>query len=276
VHILFLKTEEPVSIWVLVFFLLPFILGLLYAIWASARYYYWYNLKPMDRHYKTILEQYFIYYQNLPASLKPMFERRVALFIRAKDFYGQQGLKVTDDMRVLIAATGVQITFGFKFFQLPRFNKIFIYPDAYYSRQTKKKHKGEVYPLGRLIKLSWNNFLKGFADPKDGINLGIHEMTHAMSLENRYASNGVSNFINRSAYRTWQNYAHIEMENIRNGKTDFFRAYASSNIEEFMAVSIEVFFERTEDFYDYNPMLYKATCNLLNQDPLPNKLKNRS
>tara|TARA_R110002050_G_scaffold147017_1_gene272653 strand:- start:32576 stop:33403 length:828 start_codon:yes stop_codon:yes gene_type:complete len=253
--------------------LVPFLFGLSYLIYVTVRYFYWYNIKPIEPQYKRVLEKYFVYYNNLTPALKGVFERRVSLFVRAKDFYGQHGLEVTDEMRVLIAATGVQITFGFKFFQLPRFTKIFIFPEEYYSRITKKKHKGEVHPMGRVIKLSWNNFLKGFENPSDGINLGLHEMTHAMSLENSFASNGVSNFINPSAYRVWHKLAVTEMNIIRTTNNSIFRKYAATNIEEFLAVSVEVFFEQTVQFYEYNPMLYKATCNLLGQDTLPRKMK---
>ena len=271
-HLLFLSADNDAP-WIGIFlFFSPILLGIGYGIYISARYYYWYNIKPIDHHSKSILEKYYPYYYNLPGSLKGMFERRVILFIRAKDFYGQEGLEVTHEMKVLIAASAVQITFGFKFFQLPRFTKIFIYPHSYYSRHTKKRHKGEVFPLGKIIKLSWDNFLKGFGDPTDGINLGFHEMTHAMSLENKFHSNGVSSFINAKAYRIWKQLAKHEMDLIKSEQSTFFRKYAATNLEEFLAVSVEVFFEQTNSFYEYNPQLYKATCLLLNQDPLPNKL----
>lgn len=257
----------------LLIFLIPFFIAIAYAVFVSVRYFYWYNLKPIEPHYKRILEKYFTYYTHLTPQLKGVFERRVSLFVRAKEFYGQDGVKVTDEMRVLIAATGVQITFGFKFFQLPRFTKVFIYPKEYYSEITQKKHKGEVHPFGKVIKLSWNNFLKGFENPNDGINLGLHEMTHAMSLENSFSSNGVSSFINPSAFRVWKKFATNEIETIRTTNKSIFRKYAATNLEEFLAVSVEAFFEQTIEFYEYNPMLYKATCNLLGQDPLPGKMK---
>jgi Mlc titration factor MtfA (ptsG expression regulator) len=66
------------------------------------------------------------------------------------------------------------------------------------------------------------------------------------------------------------------MEEIRETDNSIFRKYGATNIEEFLAVSVEVFFEQTEAFYAYNPMLYKATCNLLMQDPLPNKQRRSS
>lgn len=191
--------------------------------------------------------------------------------MRGKTYYGKEGLEITDEMRILVAATAVQITFGFKFFQLPRFSKILIYPTQYYSKQTKKHHKGEVYPMGRWIRLSWDNFLHGFGDPHDGINLGLHEMTHAMSLENRIRTNGAHSYINPKAFAQWKPLALAEMERIKRQEKSIFRDYASVNLEEFLAVSVEVFFEQTEAFLAYHPALYTATKLVLNQDPLSNR-----
>lgn len=265
--LVFLEVDNMSSgVYTLLFFI-PFIIALVYALYLILKYHYWYNHRPIEKHFKLILELYYDYYRNLPTELKGTFERRVALFIRGKRYYGQHGLEVTDEMRVLIAATAVQITFGFKFFQLPRFSKIFIYPEKYFSQRSQKHHKGEVNPMGKLIKLSWDNFLHGFKDAEDGINLGLHEMTHAMSLENRIKSNGTHSFINSQAHAHWKKLATTEMEKIKNTNDSIFRKYASVNIEEFLAVSVEVFFEKPKAFKQYHPSLFTATCRLLNQYP---------
>lgn len=271
--IIFLNVEAVEETNYLLIFLIPFVLVIAPAMFLALRYHYWFKYRPIEPHYKVILEKYYGYYRNLSSDLKGDFERRVSLFIRGKTYYGKDGIEITDEMRVLVAATAVQITFGFKFFQLPRFSKILIYPTQYYSEQTKKHHKGEVYPMGRWIRLSWDNFLHGFGNPNDGINLGLHEMTHAMSLENRIRSNGAHSFISPRAYAQWKPLALAEMEKIKRKEKSLFRAYASVNLEEFLAVSVEVFFEQTQQFSQYHPELYKSTCYLLQQDPLPGMLK---
>ncbi len=269
--LIFLETDQVSSGVLTLLFLTPFIIVVPYALYLVFRYNYWYNHRPIEKHYKLILERHYAYYRDLPIELKGPFERRVALFVRGKTYYGQHGLEITDEMRVLVAATAVQITFGFKFFQLPRFSKIFIYPKKYFNQHTKKHHKGEVYPMGKLIRLSWDNFLHGLKDPEDGINLGLHEMTHAMSLENRIKSNGAHSYIDPQAHALWRKLAIAEMEKINRKEKSLFRAYAGTNLEEFLACSVEVFFEQTQQFNDYHPALYQATCRLLKQDPLPNK-----
>jgi Mlc titration factor MtfA (ptsG expression regulator) len=239
-----------------------------YVVFVNSRYFYWYHIRSIEPEKKIILQKYFLYYRRLPHNQKKRFENRVALFIRSKDWYGQDGLEITQEMKVLVAATAVQITFGFAIYQLPQFTKIFIYPKEYYNEQTKNYHKGEVSPMGKIIKLSWNNFLKGYNDPKDGINLGLHEMTHAMSLENRFTKNGVSNFISPRARAHWRKLAIEEIHHIKTKGDSLFREYAATNLEEFLAVTVEVFFEQPNEFNKYHSRLFRATCDLLNQYPV--------
>ena len=272
--LIFLEVNDMSSgVYTLLFFT-PFIIGGVYALYLIFRYNYWFNHRPIEKHYKLILERYYEYYRDLPDELKGPFERRVALFIQGKTYYGQHGLEITDEMRVLVAATAVQITFGFKFFQLPRFSKIFIYPQKIFqSTNQKNTIKERCIPWEKLIRLSWDNFLHGLKDPEDGINLGLHEMTHAMSLENRIKSNGAHSYIDPKAHALWRKLAIAEMTKINRKEKSLFRGYAGTNLEEFLACSVEVFFEQTQEFNDYHPALYQATCRLLKQDPLPNKLK---
>lgn len=122
--------------------------------------------------------------------------------------------------------------------------------------------------MGKIIKLSWDNFLKGFSNPNDGINLGLHEMTHAMSLENQFSGNGVSGFISPLTFSKWRQLAEMEMVQLKAGQKSLFRNYASTNLEEFLAVTVEVFFEQPNQFKEYHPVLFMETCNLLNQYPV--------
>lgn len=251
---------------------LAFFLGALYALFYVLKniiqYQYWKHFRPLPEDSKTILNQYVSYYKNLSIKQKRQFERRVALFERSKYFIGKNGLQVTEEMQILISATAVQLTFGFKYFQLPRFQTIYIYPDIYIDRVTKRKHKGGVNPRAKSISLSWNHFLDGFKNPHDGINLGYHEMTHALSLENRYTGNYAHSFINANVYQHWKDSAKLEMQKIKTSDNPFFRKYASVNLEEFLAVTVEVFFEKPNEFKAYHPSLFHLTCKLLNQFPV--------
>jgi Mlc titration factor MtfA (ptsG expression regulator) len=247
--------------------LMPVVVGFLIL------YYYWrYRHKLLTRpldlaEVRDILKQYFAYYNILPASDKVHFEQRVVHFIQEKRFIPRGFRKVTLEMKVLIAASAVQLTFGLPEVILQHFNKILIYPRQYFSVITKSYHKGEVNPGVGAIVLSWESFLEGYAKPHDSFNLGLHEMAHALKLEN-LIDNEEFGFFPEKIMEQWRQQAALVIQNVQDGQNLFFRPYATTNEDEFFAVAVENFFERPKVFYEQFPMLYTTLVLLLNQDPL--------
>ena len=168
-------------------------------------------------------------------------------------------------MKALIASSAVQLTFGFPEVSLKHFRKILVYPDDYYSSINKRYHKGEVNPRLNSIVVSWRAFVEGYADPHDGINLGLHEMAHALKLEN-IIQNGEHHFFDLDEYNRWLELGKEEIDKIRAGQETIFRSYASTDEDEFFATGIEIYFEQPHRLYDYHPELYKTMSNLLHQD----------
>lgn len=171
-------------------------------------------------------------------------------------------------MKILIGATIVQVTFGFPRVTLSHFKKILIYPDRYFSTISQTYHRGEVNPRLGIIVLSWPCFIEGFVDERDGINLGIHEVAHALKLENWIRSNDEFNFLNPKIWRSYEELAQREMNLIRTGESDFFRKRGAENEHEFFAVALENFFEKPVPFKAQFPDLYQTLVMLLQQDPL--------
>lgn len=200
-----------------------------------------------------------------------MFERRVQKFVSMKEFVGRGELgRVTLEMKTLIAAAAVQITFGHPGIYFEHFYRILIYPDNYYSTITQKYHQGEVHTRGFIV-LSWKNLVQGYLDDTDGRNLALHEMAHALKVVNMIQSEEY-NFIHPDIYHEYLRYARIEMQKIIDGEPSFFRDYAGTNDMEFFAIAVENFFERSAEFKGHHPRMYELLCDLLNQDPLYFKL----
>lgn len=216
--------------------------------------------------HRDFLVKNFVFYQNLPPKSKKIFERRVALFISSKKFIPRQMDRVTWEMKVLISASAVQLTFGFPKVNLSWFRYILIYPETFYSKANQKHHKGEVNPKAKTIVLSWRYFVEGYLKP-DGRNLGLHEMAHALRLENRIM-NAEYNFLDHEILEEWEVRASHTMKEIKAGTENFFRRYGSVNNEEFFAVAVENFFERPIEFNERHPKTYRTLCRLLRQDPV--------
>jgi MtfA peptidase len=225
------------------------------------------SLMAVPASYKNILEKYFPYYQRLSDLNKLKFERKVANFIYSKRFIPRNVDEVTIEAKVLIAACAVQLTFGLPNIYLRHFTKILVYPNDYYSSITRRFHKGEVNPMFGIIVLSWQSFIDGYIDLTDSKNLGLHEMAHALRLEN-LIRNEEYRFFDEALMQRFDAIAQSVCSVPEDPGNTFFRSYACTNEHEFFSVAVENFFERPEEFKSTMPELYTILSKLLNQDPL--------
>jgi Mlc titration factor MtfA (ptsG expression regulator) len=245
--------------------------ALLLAIILIRRGWIWYQQKRIDQllhtrqdDYDRLLTRYNPYYKSLPSEGRGRFLKRVQQFIDSKRFE-YIDLEADEKIPLLISAAAVQLTYGLDHFQLDYFKTIYIIKDKYTYGPSPTPFEGHVSQDG--IYLSWTNFMREFADYSDGQNVGLHEMAHALTYVNLTAHEGRDagfhdGFVNFSAI------ARPIFERIKAGEITLLNAYAGTNYQEFWAVSVETFFERSSEFKKQLPELYAALCALLNQDPL--------
>jgi len=261
------------------------ILGILFITLACIVFYYTFRLiemgyvlkykKPLYNHFyiylrkldetqKRILQEQFSFYNKLSTKEKKYFEHRVASFIKDKDFISRNGVVVSDEKQVLITATAVMLTFGFRDFYIGIISKIVIYPEAFYSSTNDAYHKGEFNPMLKALVLSWKDFQEGYRIDNDNLNLGIHELTHAIHL-NSIKERDVSSIIFKDSFKELSilltSKAGIKE---RLAKSEYFRGYAYTNQFEFLAVIIENFIETPQDFRSEFPLIYSKVKQMLN------------
>ncbi|MBW8048886.1 MAG: zinc-dependent peptidase [Cytophagales bacterium] len=222
--------------------------------------------KPFDIKQLAVLKKYFQYYNYLSPTDQKKFENRVHKFVINKRFLARRRPEVTDKMKVMIAASAVQLTFGLPEIHFSHFRTIIVYPEKYYSYEGRSVNIGEVHHKGVIV-LSWKDFIKGYAIPDDSLNVGLHEMAHALLLENKIP-NIQYRFLDRLSLSKLSGVSKREIERIRKGKQTFLRKYAGINSMEFFAVSVEYFFEQPTKLQKEIPDLYDALSKLLNQNPL--------
>lgn len=205
----------------------------------------------------------FAFYRRLSDKKKAYFEHRVHAFIARYAFYGKQDLAVTDEMRIMIAATYVKLTFGFRVYLFDVFDKIILYPDSYESTIHRQLHNGEFNPAVKAIVFSWAHFQKGYESDTDNLNLGIHEFAHALHFYGlKKRDNGAALFAHK--------YERIlkEIEHPANRQklvgSQYFREYAYANQFEFVAVLLEHFFETPQVFRREFPVLYDHVRIMIN------------
>lgn len=222
--------------------------------------------QPFDPYWRAILNKHFKFYQLLYPSEKKKFEKRVQKFIVNKTFVPKKMAEVTDEMKVMIAASAVQLTFGLSNIHFEHFATIEVHPSKYYSDESSSINLGEVQLKGVIV-LSWKDFVRGYKYPDTAMNIGLHEMAHALELENKIP-NSEFEFLNPNNLDQLRNVTKKEITKIRNGEQNFLRKYAATNDQEFFAVSVEYFFEKPHQLKNEIPELYQALASLLKQDPI--------
>lgn len=209
------------------------------------------------------LESYNPYYQKLDFTSRERFLNRVLDYAGSKEFY-YKGVMEEERIAILISAAAVQLTFGLKAFRMDYFRNIYVLQRDYNYVGYNVPFEGHVSAQG--IFLSWANFEKAFADYTDGVNVGLHEMAHALTYVNFVSRQGADPAF-RKRFVVFSKTGRPAFERHKAQPSAFLGRYATTNYQEFWAVCVEQFFERPAMFRDFDPELYRALQVLLNQDP---------
>ncbi len=214
--------------------------------------------------FDSMLQHYSPYYKSLSANARERFMNSVLSFIEEKEFK-YIDIEQEDIMPLLISAAAVQLTFGLEHYKMEYFENIYVVRNKYRFGFYTTPFEGHVSDDG--IYLSWDNFVSENNDYTDGENVGLHELAHALAYVNFTVDEGRDDwFYNK--FRDFSKVGRPIFERMQAGETNLLNNYAATNFNEFWAVCIETFFERSEKFRQQLPELYFAICSLLNQDPL--------
>ena len=205
------------------------------------------------------------YYRNLPDTLKQRFIARTLHFANSKQFHFHS-MEEEEHVPILVSGAAVQLTFGLHNYLLDYFDTIHIMQREYVLSVDNDTYLGHVSKNG--IHLSWGHFLQGYQYYSDSVNLGLHEMAHALQYD---AVLGFENQYDRTFKERMSSF-HAEglpvFRAMRTGMNAVFSDYSTTNFDEFWAVSVENFFENPSVFKERLPALYQEMCELLNQDPM--------
>jgi MtfA peptidase len=219
--------------------------------------------------------------RRLSVSAQAHLRVMATLLLVEKSFEPVQGLKLTDDMRTLLATHACLPILNLGLDWYGGWHAFVIYPDLFVpERQSvdaagvvhRQRHAlaGESWQRGPLI-LSWEEVMQAGNPP--GHNVVIHECAHKLDIQNGEA-NGFPP-LHRDMDRTrWSQifnaaYAGLHRQYAAGDPLPM-DAYALQNPAEFFAVASEVFFEAPRVLQDAMPDVYRQLClfyrsNALNQ-----------
>jgi hypothetical protein len=204
----------------------------------------------------------------------------VQVFLAEKHFEGCNGLELTDEIKVTIAAHACRLLMHRNSDVFPRLVTVLVYPTAYVARAVESLGggavlEGEQVRLGEAWKdgvavVSWDDLRATVEGRNPGRNLILHEFAHILDMEDG-ASDGTPALAGREQYASWIAIMGDEYERLRRdhhlGRYSVLDHYGATNPAEFFAVATEAFFEKPTVLARRHPELYAELRRFYRQDP---------
>jgi Mlc titration factor MtfA (ptsG expression regulator) len=266
------------------------VLALLLVLWLLGEP-YWLERKrqrlreqPFPAAWRAILKRRVPYVRALPADLQLQLKKHIQVFVAEKAFIGCGGLRITDEIRVTIAAQACLLLLNGPRNYYPGLRQILVYPDSFVVQRSHTDEAGvahhghdvlagESWSDGQII-LSWHDTVQGAASPDDGQNVVIHEFAHQLDQETGVA-NGAPRLARREHYARWSQVLGTEYQKLQSHahpcghpKASLFSDYGATDPAEFFAVITEVFFEQPQQMAQEHPALYRELAAFYRLDPL--------
>ncbi|MBT3279597.1 MAG: zinc-dependent peptidase [Phycisphaerales bacterium] len=238
---------------------------------------------PFSEAWREIIARRIPAYSRLDTAGQKRLEDWTQIFLAEKEFTGCDGLEMTDEIRVTIAAAACMLLVGFEDNQArcyPSLTSIFVYPQQY-ERTTMRHFEGglaiesdstilgESWHRGPIV-LSWCNVEMGLANDADGHNVVFHEFAHQLDDESG-RTDGAPVLGDRRQYGPWARVLGTEYQKLvdaamRHRKSSLDK-YGATNPAEFFAVVTEEFFEQPHQLLRLHPDLYEQFKAFYKQDP---------
>jgi len=233
--------------------------------------------------WRRILRERVPLVRKMPQHLQMQLRKHMQVFIAEKSFLGCDGLQVTEEMRVIIAAQACLLILNRPTDYFASVRQILVYPGAFVvnkvSVDTAGVHQegaevrlGESWTQGQVV-LSWEDARYGAEVADDGYNVVIHEFAHQLDQENGAARGAPPPLLGDATHdaQRWSQvfqaaYAHLQAQ-ARHGEQGLIDHYGAQDPAEFFAVVSEVFFEQPQALAAEYPALYRELSGYYKLDP---------
>lgn len=236
--------------------------------------------RPFSPEWLGILARTFPRFAQLSAADQVELKGHIQVFLAEKRFEGAADLKITDEIRVTIAAQACLLLVHRDTDCYPGLLSIIVYPSEYVARHAVRNeiglvsegHQvrlGETGARGALV-LSWDGALRGAIDVDDCRNVVFHEFAHQLDAE-AGGFDGAPLLPLRSMYIAWtrvfgEEFAALRARLLDEQSTDL-DPYAATSPAEFFAVATECFFQRPRHLHEHHPALFEELSLYYQQDP---------
>ena len=232
---------------------------------------------PFPPEWRALLRSSVPLYSRMPATLREELEPRVRRLLDGVRFVGCNGLTVTDEMRLVIAAQAcLLVTRGTGDYD--DLMSVLIYPEEFVINRTDEDEagvvtefedvvSGESQDTSRIV-LSWRDIKDPPGD--DGVcNVVLHEFAHYLDHNSGGAFSDIED--GRAALKGWHAILESEFDAhcaaVEAGDDTLIHPDGAEHPAEFFAYATEVFFEAPAPMKRLHPRLYEGLKTGYGLDP---------
>ncbi len=230
--------------------------------------------------WKSLMHEVGIF-RGLSAVERAHLRELTTLFLHRKTFTGVQGLTVSTEMAVAVAAQACLLIMRLELDYYDGWIEIVLYPAAFRVERESidgaglVSHEvlalsGESWSHGAVI-LSWDDVVSDLNEPRPGHNVVLHEFAHKLDMLNGSA-NGMPSLHADMVLQQWTEafsdaFDHIQQQLLHQRHSGI-NAYAATSPAEFFAVVSEYFFSDPLCLLHHYPGVYAQLVLFYRQDPV--------
>lgn len=236
----------------------------------------------MPKRWTEVLEEIW-QYSELDRLQRQRLDAWVRIFINERRWEGCDGLKLNEEMKVLVAGQAGLLVLGHDQWYFDHTPSILIYPQEYTARDVPRStgggftivgdedRSGEAWYRGPII-LSLPGVIAGAQSPNHGHNLVVHEFAHHLDMIGDRYADGKPPMPNAELDQLWDEMVPAEFEKLRRQCSAGFRpllsCYGATNMAEFFCVASETFFQLPQSMHQQMPSLYEVFKQFYRLDPI--------
>jgi Mlc titration factor MtfA (ptsG expression regulator) len=217
--------------------------------------------------------------RRLNATEQERLLRVARLILDEVPFEGCDGLELTDEIRVTIAATAALLVHRLPYPRFTKLVRVLVYPDTFVPVRAWSRHETSIEEAQATLGQAWMSgvvVLSWSAVQRDGVseatgNVVVHEMAHILDAEDGIF-NGVPLDDDAVQGAVWATTLDREFTRehaaVDAGEEAPLGDYATRNPAEFFAVATESFFCTPERLRQQLPELYVGLSRFFREDPL--------
>jgi Mlc titration factor MtfA (ptsG expression regulator) len=234
--------------------------------------------QPFPEAWEPYLLRNVAHYGLLTEDERARLRDHTRVLVAEKYWEGCGGLRVTDEMKVTIAAQAALLLLGSEGDYFRRVLSVLVYPSAFRlpldDWREEYERGGAAAGLAAYrgpVVLAWDHTLAAGRDPSRGYNVVIHEFAHQLDFLDGYV-NGTPALASPEQAERWRAVMTAEYERLRRdvaeGRTTFLRGRAAANETEFFSVASESFFTLPAGLRQHHPPLYDLLAEFYGVEPV--------